>query len=39
MPKAQVVYDDMPPYVAHGWKYMAFDKNGWVYAAVRAALQ
>jgi glucose/arabinose dehydrogenase len=31
MPKGQVVYDDMPPYVAHGWKYLVFDKNGWVY--------
>ena len=27
----KVVYDDMPPYVAHGWKYLAFDKNGWLY--------
>ncbi|MGD0103860.1 MAG: PQQ-dependent sugar dehydrogenase [Rhodopila sp.] len=26
-----VVYDDMPPYVAHGWKYLVTDKNGWVY--------
>jgi glucose/arabinose dehydrogenase len=31
MPKGQIVYDDMPPYVAHGWKYIVFDKNGWVY--------
>jgi glucose/arabinose dehydrogenase len=31
MPKGDVVYDDMPPYVPHGWKYLAFDKNGWLY--------
>jgi len=31
MPKGEVVYDDMPPYVPHGWKYLAFDKNGWLY--------
>ncbi len=33
MPKPTVVYDDMPPYVPHGWKYLAFDKNGWLYVA------
>ena len=33
MPKGQIVYDDMPPYVPHGWKYLAFDKNGWIYIA------
>jgi glucose/arabinose dehydrogenase len=27
----KVVYDDMPPYIPHGWKYLAFDKNGWLY--------
>jgi glucose/arabinose dehydrogenase len=32
-PTAKVVYDDMPPYVPHGWKYLAFDKNGWLYVA------
>jgi glucose/arabinose dehydrogenase len=31
IPEAQVVYDDMPPYLAHGWKYLTFDKEGWVY--------
>ncbi len=31
MPEAKVVYDDMPPYVAHGWKYLTFDKQGWLY--------
>ena len=31
MPKGEVVYDDMPAYVPHGWKYLAFDKNGWLY--------
>ena len=29
--KGKVVYDDMPPYVAHGWKYIAVDKEGWFY--------
>src|ERR1700751_3434356 len=28
---AQVVYGDMPSYAAHGWKYIAVDKNGWFY--------
>ena len=27
----KVVYDDMPNYVAHGWKYIAVDKDGWFY--------
>ena len=31
MPTAKVVYDDMPSYVAHGWKYLTFDKAGWLY--------
>lgn len=34
MPEAKVVYDDMPPYVPHGWKYLVFDKEGWLYLAV-----
>lgn len=33
MPAAKVVYDDMPPYIPHGWKYLAFDKAGWLYVA------
>ena len=33
MPAPQVVYDDMPSYVAHGWKYLAFDKHGWLWLA------
>jgi glucose/arabinose dehydrogenase len=33
LPDPVVVYDDMPPYVPHGWKYLAFDKNGWLYVA------
>jgi glucose/arabinose dehydrogenase len=28
MPEPVVVYDDMPSYVAHGWKYIAVDKAG-----------
>jgi len=31
MPAPQVVYDDMPSYVAHGWKYLVFDKAGWLW--------
>jgi glucose/arabinose dehydrogenase len=31
MPEAKVVYDDMPPYVPHGWKYLAIDPEGWLY--------
>ena len=33
MPEPKVVYDDMPSYVAHGWKYLAFDKEGRLYVA------
>jgi glucose/arabinose dehydrogenase len=29
--EGKVVYDDMPPYVPHGWKYLTFDKDGWLY--------
>src|SRR5881396_1440253 len=29
--EGKVVYDDMPSYVAHGWKYLAPDKDGWFY--------
>jgi glucose/arabinose dehydrogenase len=31
MPVAKAVYDDMPSYAAHGWKYLVFDKAGWLY--------
>ncbi len=31
MPKPVVVYDDMPSYVAHGWKYLVTDKDGAMY--------
>jgi glucose/arabinose dehydrogenase len=30
-PTPQVVYDDMPPYVPHGWKYLVPDGKGWFY--------
>ena len=33
MPPGKVVYDDMPPYIPHGWKYLAWDKQGWLYMA------
>jgi len=29
--EGKVVYDDMPSYLAHGWKYIAVDKDGWFY--------
>jgi glucose/arabinose dehydrogenase len=28
---SKVVYDDMPSYAAHGWKYIAVDKDGWFF--------
>ena len=31
MPDPVVVYDDMPSYVAHGWKYIVTDKDGAMY--------
>ncbi len=31
MPDPVVVYDDMPSYVAHGWKYLVTDKDGAMY--------
>ena len=31
MPAPVVVYDDMPSYVAHGWKYIVTDKTGSMY--------
>ena len=34
MPEAKVVYDDLPPYVPHGWKYLVFDKSGWLYVPI-----
>ena len=34
MPAPQIVYDDLPPYIPHGWKYLAFDKNGWLYVPI-----
>jgi glucose/arabinose dehydrogenase len=34
MPEPKVVYDDFAPYAAHGWKYLAADKNGWFYIPV-----
>jgi glucose/arabinose dehydrogenase len=30
-PQPKVVYDDMPPYIPHGWKYLIPDKEGWFY--------
>ena len=33
LPQPTIVYDDMPPYVPHGWKYLTFDKDGWLYVA------
>lgn len=33
-PEGKVVYDDFPPYVPHGWKYLVPDGKGWFYIAV-----
>ena len=30
-PTPKVVYDDMPPFVPHGWKYLVPDGKGWFY--------
>ena len=30
-PEGKVVYDDLPPYVPHGWKYLVDDGKGWFY--------
>ena len=30
-PTPKVVYDDMPPYIPHGWKYLVPDGKGWFY--------
>src|SRR4030088_1131659 len=30
----KAVYDDMPSYAAHGWKYITVDKDGWFYIPV-----
>jgi glucose/arabinose dehydrogenase len=30
-PVGKVVYDDMPPFVPHGWKYLVPDGKGWLY--------
>jgi glucose/arabinose dehydrogenase len=27
----KIVYDDMPAYIPHGWKYLAWDKDGKLY--------
>src|ERR1700754_5190996 len=29
--EGKVVYDDMPSSAAHGWKYIAVDKDGWFF--------
>ena len=34
MPEGKVVYDDLPSYVPHGWKYLVPDKQGWLWLAV-----
>ena len=32
--QGKVVYDDFPPYVPHGWKYLVPDGKGWFYIPV-----
>ena len=31
MPQPKIVYDDMPGYIPHGWKYLVVDNAGWLY--------
>ena len=31
MPQPVMVYDDMPPFTSHGWKYIVADKDGEMY--------
>ena len=38
-PQGKVVYDDFPPYVPHGWKYLVPDGKGWFFIPVGRALQ
>jgi glucose/arabinose dehydrogenase len=38
-PAGKVVYDDFPPYVPHGWKYLVPDGKGWFFIPGRRALQ
>ena len=33
-PQGKVVYDDLPPYIPHGWKYLVPDGKGWFYIPV-----
>ena len=33
-PAGKVVYDDFPPYVPHGWKYLVPDGKGWFFIPV-----
>ena len=33
-PAGKVVYEDFPPYVPHGWKYLVPDGKGWFYIPV-----
>lgn len=33
-PQGKIAYDDFPPYVPHGWKYLVPDKQGWFYIPV-----
>ncbi|MGH8431982.1 MAG: PQQ-dependent sugar dehydrogenase [Solimonas sp.] len=33
-PAGTVVYDDFPPFVPHGWKYLVPDGKGWFYIPV-----
>ena len=33
-PQGKVVYDDLPPYVPHGWKYLVPDGKGWFFIPI-----
>ena len=33
LPDPTTINAGIPPFIPHGWKYLVFDKNGWIYMA------
>jgi glucose/arabinose dehydrogenase len=33
LPEPTPINASIPPFIPHGWKYLVFDKNGWIYTA------
>jgi glucose/arabinose dehydrogenase len=33
LPEPTLINAGIPPFIPHGWKYLVFDKNGWIYMA------